>query len=209
MRYTGPRNRIARRENLDLGLKTSGSKAHASLLKKLNIKPGQHGAGRGKRRRKDTEHAKQLRVKQKWAYMFGVNECKLKQYFKTSSRKKGNTAIHLGELLERRLDNVIYRLGYTPTRAAARQLVNHGHVNVNESTVSIASYQVRNGEKIEFAKKETREIPYIAEFQSQTDPIIPEWLTAKKTSGTITSTPDNSIISQQINLRLVIEFYSR
>ena len=92
MRYTGPKNRISRREQVDLGLKTPGSKSHANLLKKLNIPPGQHGA---KRRRKESDHSKQLREKQKIQYLFGITEKQLKKYFDKASRKKGNTGVHL------------------------------------------------------------------------------------------------------------------
>lgn len=206
MRYTGPKNRIARREQLDLGLKTPGSKSHATLLKRLNIPPGQHGA---KRRRKESEHSRQLREKQKIQYLFGISEKQLKKYFDKASRKKGNTGVHLSELLERRLDNVVYRLGLTPTRAAARQLVNHGNVHVNGKTLSIPSYSVKADTVVTYGSKAAKEIPYIQEFREQNDVVIPEWLTLKKESGTMTGVPDNSLIEQQINLRLVIEFYSR
>ncbi len=206
MRYTGPKNRISRREQVDLGLKTPGSKSHANLLKKLNIPPGQHGA---KRRRKESDHSKQLREKQKIQYLFGITEKQLKKYFDKASRKKGNTGVHLSELLERRLDNVVYRLGLTPTRAAARQLVNHGNVHVNGKTLSIPSYSVKTDTVVTYGSKAAKEIPYIQEFREQNTVVIPEWLTLKKESGTMIGIPDNSIIEQQINLRLVIEFYSR
>ncbi len=206
MRYTGPKNKVSRRENTDLGLKTTGSKAQASLLKKINILPGQHGT---RYRRKQSEHARQLREKQKLRFLFGVTEKQLKGYFDTASRRRGNTAIFLGELLERRLDNIVYRLGFAPTRAAARQLVSHGHVSVNDKVLDIPSYLVKEGEKITFANDKSKKIPYIEEFRGQNDITIPEWVELKKDSGTLSKTPDNSIIEQQVNLRLVIEFYSR
>lgn len=207
MRYTGPKNKIARRENTDLGLKTTGTKAHSSLLKKINIKPGQHGTTRS--RRKMSEHARQLREKQKVCYLFGVNENQLKGYFRTASRRRGNTAVFLGELLERRLDNIVYRLGLAPTRAAARQLVSHGHVQVNSRAVDIPSYLVKAQDTVTFASAKTKAIPYIEAFRAQQEITIPEWLELKKDTGTLTRIPDNSLIEQQINLRLVIEFYSR
>ncbi len=120
MRYTGPRNKIARREGVDLGLKTPGSKSHARLLKKLNILPGQHGI---KGRKKLSERGRQLREKQKLRFMFGITEKQLKKYFLQASEKKGNTAIFLSRFLELRLDNIVYRLGFAPTRPCARQLV--------------------------------------------------------------------------------------
>ncbi|MDA1316425.1 MAG: 30S ribosomal protein S4 [bacterium] len=206
MRYTGPKNRISRREQVDLGLKTPGTKAHATLLRRLNIPPGQHGA---KRRRKESEHSRQLREKQKIQYLFGTSEKQLKKYFDVASRKKGNTGVYLCELLERRLDNIVYRLGLTPTRAAARQLVNHGNVHVDGKKLSSPSYQVKTGSEVTYGSKAAKEIPYIQEFRENNEVVIPEWLTLKKETGTLTGIPDNSLIGQQVNLRLVIEYYSR
>jgi len=206
MRYTGPKNKIARRQATDLGMKTTGSKSHATLLKKINIKPGQHGA---RYRRKVSEHARQLSEKQKLRYIFGITETKLKKYFMISSQKEGNTAVHLSELLERRLDNVVYRLGLTPTRAAARQLVSHGHTQVNGKNMDIPSYLLKNNDTVTFKSPKTKEIPYIQAFRETNDVIMPEWLELKKDSGSLVKTPNNSLIEQQVNLRLVIEFYSR
>lgn len=206
MRYNGPKNRIARRENMDLGMKTPGSKAQASLLKKINILPGQHGA---KGRRKKSEHSRQLREKQKLRYSFGVTESQLKRYFGIASQKRGNTGVLLSEILERRLDNVVYRLGFAPTRAAARQLVSHGHVAVNGKVVKVASYQVIDKDVVTFADEKTKKIPYVEAYMMQNEVILPEWLQVKKDSGTLISTPDSSLIEKQVNLRLVIEFYSR
>lgn len=206
MRYNGPRNRIARRENMDLGLKTPGSKSHASLLKKINILPGQHGA---KGRRKKSEYHRQLREKQKLRFSFGVTETQMKKYFNNASKKRGNTAVFLSEILERRLDNVLYRLGFTPTRPAARQLVTHGHIAVNGKTVRIPSYQVKTNDVITFAKDESKKIPYIDVYRTQADIILPSWLEVKKDEGTMASQPDSSLIEKQVNLRLVVEFYSR
>lgn len=206
MRYIGPKNKIARRLATDLGMKTPGSKSHAVLLKKLNIKPGQHGS---RYRRKESEHSRQLSEKQKLRHLFGITEKQLKKYFTISSKKKGNTAEYLGEILERRLDNAIYRLGFTPTRASARQLVSHGHISVNDKRINIPSYLLKNNDKIAFSIKKSIDIPYISEYRSANEVVVPAWLELKKDKGTITKSPDNSLISQQINLRLVIEFYSR
>ncbi|HRN70975.1 MAG TPA: 30S ribosomal protein S4 [Candidatus Woesebacteria bacterium] len=206
MRYNGPKNRIARRENMDLGMKTPGSKAHASLLKKINILPGQHGT---KGRRKKSEHSRQLREKQKLRYSFGITETQLKNYFGMASKRRGNTSVNLSEILERRLDNIIYRLGFAPTRAAARQLVSHGHVAVNGKSVKAASYQVADSDAITFANENTKKIPYIEAYMTQTEVILPEWLQVKKDAGTLVSTPNSSLIEKQVNLRLVIEYYSR
>lgn len=206
MRYLGPKNRIARREGMDLGLKTPGSKSQNRLLNKLNIPPGQHGIKKGK---KISERAFQLREKQKLRYMFGLSEKQLKNYFKKASFKKGNTAMYLSEYLERRLDNIIYRLGFAPTRAAARQLVTHGHIGINDKKVNIPSYQVKIGDKITFLKEQTLKIPYIEKSINNKDIILPAWLERKAVIGRLVSNPTNEEISKQINLRLIIEFYSR
>ncbi len=206
MRYTGPRNRIARRENLDLGLKTVGSKSHGRLLKKLNVPPGQHGL---RSRRKISGHALQLREKQKLRYLFGITDKQLKKYFKIAIRQKGNTASHMAKLLEGRLDNIIYRLGFAPTRASARQLVTHGHVKIGEKRVSIPSYQVKVGDVMSFVNEKTGKIPYIETSLSNKDAIMPEWLSKEAIQGKLVKSSDSSVIDKQINLRLVIEFYSR
>jgi len=206
MRYTGPKNRIARREGMDLGLKTVGSKSQTRLLNKLNVPPGQHGA---KKRRKISERGIQLREKQKLRYMFGLSEKQLKNYFKKASVKKGNTAMYLSQFLEKRLDNIVYRLGLAPTRAAARQLVTHGHVGVNDKRTSIPSYQVKVGDKISFLNNKTLKIPYIEKILSNKDMIIPTWLEKKAVVGRLVSEPTSEEISKQVNLRLIIEFYSR
>lgn len=206
MRYLGPKNRIARREGMDLGLKTPGSKSQTRLLNKLNIPPGQHGV---KKRKKVSERGVQLREKQKLRYMFGLSEKQLKNYFKKASVKKGNTAMYLSEYLERRLDNIVYRLGFAPTRAAARQLVSHGHIGVNDKKVSIPSYQVKVGEKISFLKDKILKIPYVEKSINNKDIILSAWLEKKAVVGKLISNPTNEEIAKQINLRLIIEFYSR
>ncbi len=206
MRYTGPKNRIARREATDLGLKTLGSKSHARLLKKLNVLPGQHGT-RG--RRKVSERGFQLREKQKLRSIFGLTERQLKNYFRQAVTKKGNTALFIAQLLEKRLDNTVYRLGFAPTRAAARQLVCHGHITVNGSKVSIPSYQVKPGAAVTFKDDKTTKIAYIEKSLTNKDVIIPSWLEKQATVGKLLSDPVADEIDKQVNLRLVIEYYSR
>ncbi|MGB9882920.1 MAG: 30S ribosomal protein S4 [Microgenomates group bacterium] len=206
MRYIGPKNRLSRRVNFDLGLKTTGTKSHARLLKKLNIPPGQHGA---KKNKKLSERAIQLLEKQKLKYMFGISEKQLKNYFKKASTKKGNTALFLAEYLERRLDNIVYRLGFAPTRATARQLVSHGHILVNDKKIKIASYQVKNNDIISFSNEKIEKVPYIEKVLNDKNIIIPSWLERKNGVGKLITTPDNQEIAKQINLRLIIEYYSR
>jgi small subunit ribosomal protein S4 len=206
MRYTGPKNRIARREAMDLGFKTVGTKSHALLLKKLNVPPGQHG-GRG--RRKTSEHSRQLREKQKLRYMFGITETKLSNYFKEAIKKPGNTASYLSQYLETRLDNVVFRLGLAPTRASSRQLVSHNHIKVNNRVVNVASYEVKVGDVISFADEKTLKIPMVEQSIARKDYIMPTWLEKQGVAGKLSAEPNSEALEKQINLRLVIEFYSR
>ena len=122
---------------------------------------------------------------------------------------KGNTSEHMVQSLEARLDNVVFRLGFAPTRASARQLVNHGHFLVNGKKVSIPSYLVKSGDVIEFRKEETKKIPYISEVISKKDVNIPEWLDRKATLGKVIDKPDVDAIGEDVNMQAVIEFYSR
>lgn len=206
MRYTNSRNRLARRVGIDLGLKTVGSKANTRLLNKLNIPPGQHGA---KKNKKISERGLQLVEKQKLRYMFGITEKQLKSYFKKASVKKGNTALYLAEFLEKRLDNIVYRLGFAPTRSAARQLVSHGHILVNDKKITIPSYQVKNNDIISFSNEKITKVPYIEKILNEKDIIIPFWIERKDNKGKLISSPTNEEITKQINLRLIIEYYSR
>ncbi len=205
MRYTGARNRIARREGIDLGLKTAGSKSQATLLKKLTILPGQHGT-RG--RRKISEHATQLREKQKLRYLYGVTANQLKNYFAHASRKLGNTAFYLTQFLESRLDNVVYKLGFAPTRSSARQLVNHRHIIVNGRVVDIPSYQVKMGDVITL-KEGSIKIPYIEKNLENKDLAIPKWLERQGAVGKVIGSADLEDVERIVNLRLVVEFFSR
>jgi len=206
MRYLGPKNRISRREGVDLELKTVGSKSHARLLKKLNVPPGQHGL---RKRKKVSERGTQLREKQKLRYMFGITETQLKNYFKNASLKKGNTASYLSYSLESRLDNIVFHLGFAPTRAAARQLITHGHISINKKKLSIPSYKVRVGDEISFVNEKTTKIPYVESCLENKDIILPVWLEKKSIMGKLISKPTQEVIEKLINLRLIIEYYSR
>lgn len=206
MRSTGSKNKIARREGMDLGLKTPGSKSHATLLKKLLVRPGQHGL---KMRRKTSEHSKQLREKQKLRFMFGVSERQMKNYFKKAVSRPGNTGSFFSEYLEERLDNVIYRGGFAPTRAASRQLVSHKHVKVNDKIVNSASMTVRVGDVLTLSSDKIQKIPAIAAALSIKDGFIPAWIDRKGAVIKMVARPTAEIIEKQINLRLVVEFYSR
>ncbi|OGK19698.1 30S ribosomal protein S4 [Candidatus Roizmanbacteria bacterium RIFCSPHIGHO2_02_FULL_40_13b] len=206
MRYTGSKNKLARREGIDLSLKTPGSKAQSSLLRRLNITPGQHGASR---KRKITDYGAQLREKQKLKRVYGISETQMKNYFAKANKTEGNTGELLIQALERRLDNSVYRLKFAPTRASARQLVNHGHVTVNSKKVSIASYQIVKGDVIEFRRGKTAKIPYIQEILEKKDTMPSVWLNKKGTVGKVAEYPTLNDFTEEIELQSVIEFYSR
>jgi|SRR3989344_913590 len=206
MRYTGPRNRLSRREGIDLGLKTVGSKAQSNLLRKIGIIPGQHGKSRIK---KSSDYGVQLREKQKLKRMYGITESQMKIYFKKANKKVGNTAEHLINTLERRLDNVVFKLGFAPTRASARQLVGHGHILVSSKKVTIPSYLISQNDMITFKKEKTTKIDYIAPLLEKKDFVVVSWLTRQGTTGKVVGNPELTHFQEEVNLQSVVEFYSR
>jgi small subunit ribosomal protein S4 len=204
-RYTGPKNRLARKEGIDLGLKTVGSQDHARLLKRLNVPPGVHGP-KGKRKVSDYGH--QLREKQKVKSMYGVLERQFRKMYELARKSVGNTGEKLVEYLERRLDNVIYRAGLAPTRAAARQLVNHGHVLINEKRVSIPSYSVPADSVITLGTKGL-EIPSIKKQMEDKGYKPPYWIERKGPVAKVIRLPVRDDVQEDINMQLIIEHYSR
>lgn len=205
MRYTGPKNKLARREGLDLGLKTPGSNAHASLLRRINILPGAHSQ---KRRKKPSEYGLQLREKQKVRSIYGLGERQFKRYFVAALAKKGKTGEAFLQTLESRLDNVLYRLAITPTRASARQLVGHGHVLVNNKKVNIPSYLLKKDDVIVLVDKGMK-IPAIAKLLEEKNPHLPIWLERKGPVGKVVKIPERKEIEGEIDEQLIVEYYSR
>lgn len=204
-RYTGPKNRIARREGVDLGMKTVGSHAHAALLRRLNINPGQHGV---KGRRKISDYGRQLREKQKAKRMYGMLEKQFRTLFERARKFRGNTGDQLISFCERRLDNTVYRGGLAPTRAAARQLVSHGHIRVNEKKIDIPSYEIKEHEVITISEKGMA-VPAIKKLLDEKNPQIPEWLERKGPALHIARLPQRSDVSEDIMEQYIIEYYSR
>ncbi|MBI4100424.1 30S ribosomal protein S4 [Candidatus Microgenomates bacterium] len=196
-RYTGPKVKRERRVGVSLGLKTKPSK-------RIETPPGQHGR-RG--RRKISNYALHLTEKQKLKWTYDVSEKQMQRYYQQAARSKGNTGEKLIQLLEQRLDNMIYRLGFAPTRASARQIVSHGHVQVDEKRVNIPSYQVRPGEVITLTKKGLG-IPVVQESLKETKDILP-WLKRKGPVGKEEAIPTRDQVPLDINEQLIIEFYSR
>lgn len=205
-RLIGPTNKLARRERVDLGLKTSGTAAHRELLKRLNIIPGQHGQKRVGR--KMSSYGLQLREKQKVKRIYGVLEKQFRKYFKIARKELGNTGEALLSLLERRLDNVIYRLGLAPTRAFARQIVTHGHVKVDNRKVDIPSFLVEPGMVIAISDK-ILNTPLLKTHLSEKQPNIAGWLKRKGPIGKVLREPKREDILEDIAEQLIIEFYSR
>lgn len=199
-RYTGPKNKQARRAGSSLELKTNSTK----LQRRLGILPGTHGR---KGKRKVSDFGEQLAEKQKLKWTYGLLERQFRRYFEKAAKAKGVTGEMLLSLLERRLDNVVYRLSLAPTRAAARQLVSHGHVRVNDHKVSIPSYQVKSEDTITLSPKALN-IPNIKELASQ-KAVVPQWLARKAAVGKVSRLPQRDDITVDVNEQLIIEYYSR
>lgn len=197
-RHTKAKDRLSRREGVDLFGK--GVK-----LTRLNITPGQHGA---KGYRKVSQYGKQLREKQKVKRIYGVLEKQFRRYVTQAFKSKGNTGEALLVELEKRLDNVVYRLGFTQTRPMARQLVSHKHVLVDGKKINIASYQVSVGQTISLSSK-SMEIPTVKKLLSTTDPQIPSWLEKKAAVGIMKKEPTREDIIEPIFEQDIVEFYSR
>ena len=205
-RYIGPKAKLSRREGTDLFLKSARRSLDSKC--KLDSKPGQHGRTSGAR---TSDYGNQLREKQKVKRMYGVLERQFRRYFAEADRRKGNTGETLLKLLEARLDNVVYRMGFGSTRAEARQLVSHAAVTVNGQVVNIPSMQVRPGDVIairEKAKKQTR-IQEALNLASQVGAINWVSVDASKLEGTFKQVPDRDEISGDINESLIVELYSR
>lgn len=204
-RYTGPKNRLARKEGMDLGLKTVGTKSHANLMKRLNVPPGVHGP---KGKKKSSDYGIQLREKQKVKRMYGVMERQFRKVFESAKIFKGNTGEKLVEFMERRLDNAVYRLGIAPTRTSARQLVSHGHVLLDGEKVSIPSYLVKIDQVVSL-KPKALEIPAIKKQMEDKGYKPPFWLERKGPVGKILRLPVRDDVKEDVNMQLIIEHYSR
>lgn len=204
-RYTGPKNRLARKEGIDLGMKTVGTKSHATLLRRLNTPPGQHGA---KGKRKISGYGEQLREKQKVKRMYGLMERQFRRYYAMARKWRGNTGDMLVQFLERRLDNTIYRLGLAPTRASARQFVSHGHVMVNGLRVNIPSYQVAIGQVIALKPKGAN-IPAVKKLLEDKAFTPASWLTRQGPAGKVERLPERDDVKEDINTQYIVEYYSR
>ena len=206
-RYIGPTCKLARREGADLSLK-SPSRALDSKCK-LEQKPGQHGAAR---KGKLSDYATQLREKQKVKRIYGLLERQFRNYYKKASTRKGNTGENLLQLLETRLDNVVYRMGFAVTRASARQLVSHRGVTVNGKSVNLASYQVKAGDAIALSEKAQKQLRVQEALTvAEQHDLSPSWVEvdSKKFSGIFKAVPDRADLPADINEALIVELYSK
>ena len=206
-RYIGPKCKLSRREGADLSLKSPARAIDSKC--KLEQKPGQHGAAR---KGKMSDYAVQLREKQKVKRIYGLLERQFRSYYSKASRKKGNTGESLLQMLESRLDNVVYRMGFAVTRAQARQLVAHKAVEVNGKKVNLASYQVKAGDQVAIGEKARAQLRIgEALTLSQEMDLVPAWVEvdAKKFTGTFKAVPERSDLPSDINEALNVELYSK
>ncbi len=205
-RYLGPKAKLSRREGTDLFLKSArrsiGDKA------KFESKPGQHGRTSGAR---TSDFGLQLREKQKVKRMYGVLEKQFRRYFEEADRRKGNTGANLLFLLESRLDNVVYRMGFGSTRAEARQLVSHKALTVNGKSVNIPSYMVKTGDVISIRDKSKKQNRVVEALQLAQQVGMPAWVdvNADKAEGVFKKVPDRDQFGSDINESLIVELYSR
>ena len=204
-RYTGARCKLMRREGLDLSLLSSRKSADAKC--KLNTLPGQHGAKPGKM----SDYGIQLREKQKIRRIYGILERQFRKYFAEAERRKGSTGENLLKLLESRLDNVVYRMGFGSTRAEARQLVSHKAIVVNGSPVNIPSYSVKAGDVVGITEKSKKQVRITESLVLAEQLGFPAWLdvSSKQMEGVYKSAPERSELSSDMNEQLVVEFYSK
>lgn len=204
-RYLGPKCKLSRREGVDLGLK-SGVRAHESKCRSEKA-PGQHGERRGRL----SDYGNQLREKQKVRRIYGILERQFRGYYAEASRRKGATGENLLQLLESRLDNVVYRMGFGATRSEARQLVSHKSILVNGKAVNIPSYQVASGDVITVREKSKSQLRIGAALELAEQRGFVPWIEvdAKKREGVFKAVPERIDLPSDINENLIVELYSK
>jgi small subunit ribosomal protein S4 len=205
-RYTGPTCKLARREGTDLFLK-SGAKPLENKCK-FTVPPG---GLKGERRTRLSEYGTQLREKQKLRRMYGVLERQFSNYYEEAARRAGATGENLLKLLECRLDNVVYRMGFAATRAEARQLVSHKSIQVNDQVVTIASYQVKAGDVVQIREKSRKQLRIAGALSVAQQVGFPDWVEVndKEFRGVFKQVPARDDVLPDINENLVIELYSK
>ena len=206
-RYTGPSCRLCRRENMELFLKGERCYTDKCAIKRRNYPPGQHGQGRVK----VSDYGVQLREKQKVRRIYGVLEKQFRSFFEKAERMKGVTGENLLFLMERRLDNVIYRLGFASSRTEARQLIRHGHFTLNNRKVNIPSIQIKVGDVVELSQQSRKVASINESLEGVVRRGIPQWLELEKDAykGIIKSLPVREDITMPIQEQLIVELYSK
>ena len=205
-RYIGPKAKLSRREGTDLFLKSA--RRSIADKAKFDTKPGQHGRTSGQR---TSDYGLQLREKQKVKRMYGVLEKQFRRYFEEADRRRGNTGANLLGLLETRLDNVVYRMGFGSTRAEARQMVSHKAITVNGQCVNIPSYLVKSGDVIAVREKSKKQARVVEALQLAAQVGFPAWVEVSqdKVEGTFKQVTDRDKFGADINESLIVELYSR
>jgi small subunit ribosomal protein S4 len=205
-RYIGPKCKLSRREGTDLFLKSARRSLDSKC--KLDSKPGQHGRTSGAR---TSDYGLQLREKQKLKRMYGLMEKQFRKYFVEAERRRGNTGETLIQLLESRLDNVVYRMGFGSTRAEARQLVNHRAIELNGHTADIPSIILKAGDVVSIREKAKKQGRIQEALQLAAGQGMPQWVEvdANKLSGVFKQAPDRADVARDVNESMVVELYSR
>ena len=206
-RYRGPVEKIERRLEADLGLKGERRLSGKSALEKRPFAPGQHG----QRRAKISEYGLQLREKQKAKFMYGVSEKQFRKYFTEAARREGNTGANLITLIEQRLDNVVFRMGFATTRANARQFTTHGHILVDGKKVDIPSFIVKAGQKIEIKEKSKTNPQVVRALELTNQTGMVDWVNVdkEKVFGIFTRIPAREEVVIPVEERLIVELYSK
>ena len=206
-RYTESVCRICRRENIKLFLKGDRCYSDKCAYERRSYPPGQHGHGR----KKFSDYGIQLREKQKVKRMYGLLERQFRFYFRKAERQKGITGTNLLILLERRLDNVVYRMGFANSRSQARQLVRHNHFFINDKRVNIPSYLVRENDTVEIKEKSRTIVPIVEAMEAVARRGVPQWLEVDKNKfkGEIRSFPARDELTMPIQEQLIVELYSK
>ena len=203
-RYIGPKAKIARK----FGENIFGNAKITKILERKNYAPGQHGQSR---RRRPSNYGLQLKEKQKIKYMYGLLERQFRKFFQKADKMSGETGLNLLQLLERRLDNVVYRLGFSPTRAAARQLVNHKHFLVNGKSVNIPSFLVKENDQISVRSKSRKLAVVHDSVKLVRGDLDSGWLSLDKASlsGVVTKLPEKEDFDATLKVQMVVELYSK
>jgi small subunit ribosomal protein S4 len=206
-RYRGPVSRLCRREGMKLFLKGAKCYTKKCPFERRPNPPGQHGV----RRRKVSDFGLQLREKQKMRRIYSVHERQFKRYYEDATRRSGVTGEYLLRLLETRVDNVVFRMGFATSRAQARQLVSHGHFTINGRGTTVPSHQVGQGDRIEVREASRKSTYFKNAREAMRGAQRPDWLSvdADKLSGSVTAMPRRDQMPAELNEQLVIEYYSR